>query len=83
MGYFSSHEQMMQEILKEQTVWAENFIRSMVEAAAVDCRRDLLWQRLQLGGKPPAKNASDRDELTLRETVRLKKIHCYIRILFI
>lgn len=69
MGYFSSHEQMMQEILKEQTIWAEHFIRKMVEAAAVDCRIDLLWQRLQVGGKKLTELTAEKDELTLRETV--------------
>lgn len=69
MGYFSSHEQMMQEILKEQTKWAEKFIKGVVEAAAVDCRRDLLWQRLQVGGKQHEKLKVEKDELTLRETV--------------
>lgn len=70
MGYFSSHEQIMQQILKEHSTWAEKFIKTTVEAAAVDCRRDLLWQRLQLGGRKQIKPRTEMDELTYRETVR-------------
>jgi hypothetical protein len=71
MGYFSSHEQMMQQIVKEQSAWAEDFVRRMVSKAAVDCRRDLLWQRLLVADKVHEKFKGKREDLTIRETVRI------------
>jgi hypothetical protein len=67
MGYFSSHEQMMQQIVTEQVEWVETYIRDMVSQASVDCRRDLLWQRLLVGDD---KQKNKKEDLISRETVR-------------
>lgn len=53
MGYFSSHDQLMQKIIDEQKDTMEQFIRQLITKAAVDCRRDLLWQRLLIGRPHP------------------------------
>lgn len=53
MGYFSSHEQLMQKMIDEQKDTMEQFIRQLITKAAVDCRRELLWQRLLYGRPSP------------------------------
>ncbi|CAG7825302.1 unnamed protein product [Allacma fusca] len=70
MGYFSSHEQMMQTIVNEQVVEIEKEINGIVSKASIDCRRDLLWQRLLVGGQIDEKNSKNKKEdLNSRETV--------------
>jgi len=71
MGYFSSHEQMMQQIVSEQVDWVEGRIRDLVSKASVDCRRDLLWQRLLLANTERLKNK--KEDLISRETVSLAR----------
>ena len=69
MGYFSSHEQVMQEIVTEEIRAVKLFIHEMVQQAAVDCRRDLLWQRLLIGEKCDDKRKNQKQDLISRETV--------------
>jgi len=71
MGYFSNHEQMMQQIVTEQSEWAEKFIRKIISKAAVDCRRDLLWQTLLVPEKSLEKDKQPKDaeDMPVRITV--------------
>jgi hypothetical protein len=69
MGYFSSHEQVMQKIVTEEIGTVESFIHEMVEQAAIDCRRDLLWQRLLIGEICADKRKMPKQDLISRETV--------------
>ena len=46
LGYYSSHEQLMQQLIMSQAAAAQQHIRNMVEQGALHCRTHLLWNRL-------------------------------------
>lgn len=45
-GYYSSHEQMMQQMIMSQAQTARKHITSMIEQGALHCRTHLLWNKL-------------------------------------
>lgn len=49
LGYFSSEESLMYDILQEQAKNAQIRLRSIVSQAMIHCRRDILWDRLLIG----------------------------------
>ncbi|KAG1670338.1 KICSTOR complex protein SZT2 [Nymphon striatum] len=49
LGYFSCEETLMYDILQDQAKIAQVTLKQMVEQAMVDCRRDMLWDRLLVG----------------------------------
>ncbi|XP_050313415.1 KICSTOR complex protein SZT2-like [Anthonomus grandis grandis] len=46
LGYYSSHEQIMQELILEKAEATQKDIIDMVSKGMVHCRTDLLWNRL-------------------------------------
>lgn len=46
LGYYSSHEQLMQEMIMSQAQTARQHITNMVERGALQCRTHLLWDKL-------------------------------------
>ncbi|CAL1272334.1 unnamed protein product [Larinioides sclopetarius] len=46
LGYYSSQETMMQQVLQNQADTARTHLKEIVEQAAFDCRRDFLWSSL-------------------------------------
>lgn len=46
MGYYSSHEQLMQQLMMKQSAAAQEHIVDMVEKGALHCRTHLLWNKL-------------------------------------
>nr|CAD7604775.1 unnamed protein product [Timema genevievae] len=60
LGYYSSHEQLMQQLILEQAENAKHRIREMVAKGMVHCRTHLLWNKLQCSG-------SRRDDSTARD----------------
>ncbi|XP_063220375.1 KICSTOR complex protein SZT2-like isoform X2 [Bacillus rossius redtenbacheri] len=47
LGYYSSHEQLMQQLILKQAENAKLHIEDMVSKGMVHCRTHLLWNRLQ------------------------------------
>jgi len=64
----------MKQIVDEQAVWVEEFVENVVRRASVDCRRDLLWQRLLVGGKVDVKQKNKKEDLIARETVSYSEL---------
>ena len=60
---------MMQTIVQEQVTEVEKDILDIVGKASIDCRRDLLWQRLLVGGQMDDRSKNKKEDLTSRETV--------------
>ena len=46
LGYYSSHEQLMQQLIMSQAQAAREHITSMIERGALHCRTHLLWNKL-------------------------------------
>jgi len=46
LGYYSSHEQLMQQLIMAQAKAAHQHITNMVERGALQCRTHLLWDKL-------------------------------------
>ncbi|XP_012229201.2 KICSTOR complex protein SZT2-like isoform X1 [Linepithema humile] len=46
LGYYSSHEQLMQQMIMSQAQAARQHITTMVERGALQCRTHLLWDKL-------------------------------------
>jgi len=46
LGYYSSHEQLMQQMIMSQAHAARQHITNMVERGALQCRTHLLWDKL-------------------------------------
>ncbi|EFN84896.1 KICSTOR complex protein SZT2 isoform X2 [Harpegnathos saltator] len=46
LGYYSSHEQLMQQLIMSQAQAARQHIMSMVDRGALQCRTHLLWDKL-------------------------------------
>lgn len=46
LGYYSSHEQLMQQMIMSQAHAAHQHIKNMVERGALQCRTHLLWDKL-------------------------------------
>lgn len=63
LGYYTKHEQEMQNMMKEQAKKAEELIRTIVNQAKVHCRRDTLWQRLQQNSSAQSLNYYEFCEL--------------------
>jgi len=50
IGFYTSHEQLMQQLIMEQAASARCHIETMVKQGAVHCRTHLLWTRLMCPG---------------------------------
>ncbi|XP_014480858.1 PREDICTED: protein SZT2-like [Dinoponera quadriceps] len=46
LGYYSSHEQLMQQLIMSQAQAARQHITNMVDRGALQCRTHLLWDKL-------------------------------------
>ncbi|CAG9855485.1 unnamed protein product [Phyllotreta striolata] len=46
LGYYSSHEQLMQQLILDKATTTKKRIKEMVEKGMVHCRTHLLWNRL-------------------------------------
>ena len=46
VGYYSQHEQSMQEVIRQRTIHVEEDLSSVLKEATVHCRRDYLWQKM-------------------------------------
>ena len=66
LGYYSSHEQLMQQVIMEQAATAQKHINAMVAQGARDCRTHLLWNRL----------LETRSLMTYAEFTELKDLAC-------
>ncbi len=76
LGYFSSHETMMLQILHDKAKDTENQLADAVKLAAIDCRRDYLWSCLL-----PRKNADNEDiNLNIKEFNELLSLVKIIRL---
>lgn len=64
LGYYSSHEELMQKLILEKAQTTHNAITSMVKKGMVQCRSDLLWNKL----------LSSETTLTYNEFVELKNL---------
>lgn len=62
MGYFSTHEELMNNIMMEQVDIVKLHIKRVVDRAMVDCRRDYLWERLQKGNRDSEDSGRRRKE---------------------
>lgn len=66
IGYYSSHEQLMQQLMMEQATSARHDIREMVTKGMVHCRTHLLWNRLV--------SHPDLNQLTYGEFMELRTL---------
>jgi hypothetical protein len=66
LGYYSSHEQLMQQLIMSQATAAHRHISNMIEQGALDCRTHLLWNRL----------LESRSTLTYAEFAELCSLAC-------
>lgn len=72
LGYYSSHEQLMQQLILEQADSAVQRIRAMVSQGMVHCRRHLLWTKLQRSASRDWERRRDKDrDETSRDQVGL------------
>ncbi|KAL1130342.1 hypothetical protein AAG570_013280 [Ranatra chinensis] len=46
LGYYSTHEQLMQQIIMEEASAAEKHIECMINKGSIDCRTHILWNKL-------------------------------------
>lgn len=71
LGYYSSHEQLMQQLILEQANSAVQRICSMVTQGMVHCRTHLLWNKLQCSASREWERRRDRDreEVSPRDAV--------------
>ncbi|PSN35424.1 hypothetical protein C0J52_13195, partial [Blattella germanica] len=61
LGYYSSHEQLMQQLILEQADSAMRRIFLMVSRGMVHCRTHLLWNKLQCYAPRDLERRRDRD----------------------
>ncbi|XP_011497452.1 PREDICTED: protein SZT2-like isoform X2 [Ceratosolen solmsi marchali] len=66
LGYYSSHEQLMQQLIMSQANAARRHISNMIEQGALHCRTHLLWNRL----------LENRSTLTYAEFTELRSLAC-------
>ncbi|KAJ3640250.1 hypothetical protein Zmor_003559 [Zophobas morio] len=59
LGYYSSHEQLMQQMILEKAYTTQRHIKEMVAKGMVHCRTHLLWNKLV---SPQDSNALNYDE---------------------
>ncbi|KAG5885699.1 hypothetical protein JTB14_002313 [Gonioctena quinquepunctata] len=75
LGYYSSHEQLMQQLILDKAATTQKHIRDMVEKGMVHCRTHLLWNRLI---SPQESNTLTYKEfMELRNFARLEHI-CHL-----
>lgn len=66
LGYYSSHEQLMQQLIMSQASAAQQHIKNMIEQGALHCRTHLLWNRL----------LESRSSMTYAEFAELRSLAC-------
>ncbi|CAG9828371.1 unnamed protein product [Diabrotica balteata] len=72
LGYYSSHEQLMQQLILDKASTTKKNIREIVKKGMVHCRTHLLWNRLI---SPKESSALTYDEfLELRNLARLEHV---------
>ncbi|RZC33025.1 SZT2-like, partial [Asbolus verrucosus] len=64
LGYYSSHEQLMQQMILDKAVTTQKHIKDMVAKGMVHCRTHLLWNKLA--------SPQDSNSLTYDEFMELK-----------
>lgn len=81
LGYYSSHEQLMQQLILQQAAAARNHIVSMVTQGAMHCRTHMLWTRLMCPAVGNSMRSVPRDHQgqslsysEFRELVRLADV---------
>lgn len=52
LGYYSSHETLMQKVMSEQAASVTTHLRRIVQQASLHCRRDYLWKCLTARSRP-------------------------------
>ncbi|KAF4533500.1 hypothetical protein B566_EDAN000985 [Ephemera danica] len=72
MGYYSSHEQLMQQLILQQASAVEQQVITMVEQGMVHCRTHILWETLV--SCILAEDKSKRRELSFEEFCELLKL---------
>ena len=75
LGYFSTHETMMLQILQDRARETEIQLTADVKKAAIDCRREMLWTCLL-----PRKSSNESDDFTINEFDELLTLVDIIRI---
>ncbi|XP_077498941.1 KICSTOR complex protein SZT2-like isoform X2 [Amblyomma americanum] len=66
LGYYSSHETLMQEVMSEQATAVAKHLREVVAQASLHCRRDYLWKCLMWRHK----NSDDASGTVRENSVR-------------
>lgn len=66
IGYYSSHEQLMQQLILDRAAAARKQIRLMVDQGMVHCRTHLLWNKLVLH--------QESNQLTYNEFIELRNL---------
>lgn len=66
LGYYSSHEQLMQQLIMSQAQAAREHITSMIEQGALHCRTHLLWNKL----------LESKSTMSLAEFTELRSLSC-------
>ncbi|KAJ8923504.1 hypothetical protein NQ315_010082 [Exocentrus adspersus] len=66
LGYYSSHEQLMQQLILDKAITTQKHIKDMVAKGMVHCRTHLLWNRLI--------SPQDSNSLTYEEFMELKSL---------
>ncbi|KAK5639276.1 hypothetical protein RI129_011768 [Pyrocoelia pectoralis] len=72
LGYYSSHERMMQELILEQSSIGQKKIRDIVSQGMVDCRTHLLWNKLV--STPEATHLTYNEFIELKSHARLMNL---------
>lgn len=62
LGYYSSHETLMQKVMSEQAAAVSDHLRQVVAQASLHCRRDYLWKCLMSRHK----NSDDASSSSMR-----------------
>ncbi|XP_052124949.1 KICSTOR complex protein SZT2 isoform X2 [Frankliniella occidentalis] len=80
LGYYSSHEQLMGQLIHQQAATARNHIVSMVTQGAMHCRTHMLWTRLMcpavsnIRSNPRDHQGQSLSFSEFRELVRLAEV---------
>ncbi|CAN8028215.1 unnamed protein product [Ixodes persulcatus] len=69
LGYYSSHETLMQKVMSEQAASVAEHLRAVVAKASLHCRRDYLWKCLTCRHKASDDTSAGTRENTVRPTL--------------
>ncbi|KAL1485362.1 hypothetical protein MTO96_032006 [Rhipicephalus appendiculatus] len=74
LGYYSSHETLMQKVMSEQATAVADHLREVVAQASLHCRRDYLWKCLLWRHKNSDDASTTVRENTARPTVTFAEL---------